>query len=107
MSGVPQNMEYVLMREVEVMWFNSGALNNLSFSTYPLLSKFLGISRWSVTKVPMKPQGDKRTRLQVVAHIKNGTVLLPRTGFEDLLGQVFNLGIESHDDLCDGLSYLL
>ncbi|MGB6690109.1 MAG: hypothetical protein WBE76_19905 [Terracidiphilus sp.] len=37
----------------------------------------------------------------------NGTVLFPRTGCEELLGQVFNLGVESHDDLCDGLTTLL
>jgi len=35
------------------------------------------------------------------------TVLFPRTGCEQLLGQVFNLGVESHDDLCDGLTTLL
>jgi hypothetical protein len=58
--------------------------------------------------VPMKPVHDKRSRLQVVApFIKNGTVLFPRTGCEQLLGQVFNLGVKSHDDLCDGLTYLL
>jgi phage terminase large subunit-like protein len=58
--------------------------------------------------VPMKPQGDKRARLQVVApYIKNGTVLFPRTGCEELLGQIFNLGVESHDDLNDALVYLL
>lgn len=58
--------------------------------------------------VPMRPTTDKRSRLQVVApYIKNGTVLFPRNGCEELLGQVFNLGIDSHDDLCDGLSTLL
>lgn len=58
--------------------------------------------------VPMKPNGDKRARLQVAApYIKNGTALFPRTGCEELLGQVFNLGVESHDDLCDSLTYLL
>ena len=41
--------------------------------------------------VPMKPQGDKRARLQVVApYIRNGTVLFPRSGCEELLGQMFN-----------------
>jgi phage terminase large subunit-like protein len=66
------------------------------------------MERMMLPVVPIKPQGDKRARLQVVApDIKNGTVLFPRTGCEDLLGQVFNLGIDSHDDLCDGLSYLL
>jgi phage terminase large subunit-like protein len=58
--------------------------------------------------VPMKPTTDRRSRLQVVApYIKNGTVLFPRSGCEQLLGQIFNLGVESHDDLCDGLTTLL
>ena len=58
--------------------------------------------------IPMKPQGDKRARLQVVApYIKNGTVLFPRSGCEQLLGQIFNLGVESHDDLNAALVYLL
>jgi hypothetical protein len=36
--------------------------------------------------------------LKVVApHIKNVTVLFPRTGYEDMLGQIFDLGVESHD----------
>lgn len=49
----------------------------------------------------MKPVTDKRSRLQVVApYIKNGTVLFPRAGCEELLGQLFNLGVESHDDQC-------
>jgi phage terminase large subunit-like protein len=57
---------------------------------------------------PMRPILDKRSRLQTVAPlIKNGTVLFPRTGCEELLGQMFNLGVESHDDLCDGLTTLL
>ena len=46
-----------------------------------------------------------RSRLQTVAPlIKNGTVLFPRAGCEELLGQVFNLGVESRDDLCDGIT---
>lgn len=57
---------------------------------------------------PMRPILDKRSRLQTVAPlIKNGTVLFPRAGCEELLGQMFNLGVESHDDLCDGLTTLL
>lgn len=58
--------------------------------------------------IPMRPTTDKRSRLQTVAPlIRNGTVLFPRTGCEELLGQVFNLGVESHDDLVDGLTTLL
>lgn len=46
--------------------------------------------------------------MQVVApYIKNGTVLFPRSGCEQLLAQIFNLGVEAHDDLCDGLTTLL
>lgn len=58
--------------------------------------------------VPMKPTTDRRSRLQVVApYIKNGTELFPRGGCEQLSGQVFNLGVESRDDLCDGLTTLV
>lgn len=58
--------------------------------------------------VPMRPTTDKRCRLQTVAPlIKNGTVLFPRTGCKELLGQVFNLGVESHDNSVDGLTTLL
>jgi phage terminase large subunit-like protein len=57
---------------------------------------------------PMKPTTDKRSRLQVIApYIKNGTVLFPRSGCEELLGQLFNLGVESHDDLVDALVWLV
>jgi hypothetical protein len=46
--------------------------------------------------------------LQVVApYIKNGTVLFPRSGCEQLLGQMFNLGVESHDDLVDAFVWLI
>lgn len=58
--------------------------------------------------IPMKPQGDKRARLQLVApYIKNGTVLFPRAGCEDLRGQVFDLAVASKDDLNDALVYLI
>jgi predicted phage terminase large subunit-like protein len=67
-----------------------------------------GDGRMMLPVVPVKPTTDKRSRLQVVApYIKDGTVLFPRTGCEQLLGQIFNLGVESHDDLCDGLTTLL
>jgi phage terminase large subunit-like protein len=66
------------------------------------------MERMMLPVVPIRPTTDKRSRLQVVApYIKNGTVLFPRSGCEQLLGQIFNLGVESHDDLCDGLTTLL
>ena len=56
----------------------------------------------------MKAIHDKRARLQVVAPcIKNGTVLFHRSRCEELLGQISNLGVESHDDLNDACVYLL
>jgi len=56
----------------------------------------------------MKPTSDKRSRLQVVAqYIKNGTVVFPRTGCDELIGQMLNLGTESHDDLVDALVWLI
>jgi phage terminase large subunit-like protein len=55
----------------------------------------------------MKPLGDKRARLQVVAPcITNGTLLFPRTGCEQLLSQMLNLGVEPHADLNDACVYL-
>lgn len=46
--------------------------------------------------VPMKPPGDKRARLQVVApYIKNGTVFFPRAGCEEKLEQIFNLALRA------------
>ncbi len=58
--------------------------------------------------VPIKPSGDKRARLQVVAPlIRNGTVLFPRHGCEELLGQMFDLGVASHDDIVDSAVYML
>lgn len=41
------------------------------------------MQRAMLPMTPMKPQGDKRARLQVVAPlIRNGTVMFPRTGCE-------------------------
>lgn len=58
--------------------------------------------------IPMKPQTDKRARLRVVAAIiRGGKVLFPRTGCEELINQLLNFGVESHDDLVDALVYLL
>lgn len=61
--------------------------------------------------LPVKPMPaihEKRARLKVAAvYIKNGTVLLPRHGCEDLLLQLTGFGIEEHDDLVDGLVYLI
>ena len=52
----------------------------------------------------MKPTADKRSRLQVIApYIKNGTGLFPRSDCDEVLGHLFNLGVESNDDLMEAL----
>jgi len=57
---------------------------------------------------PMQPSQDKRSRLQVSAnYIKNGTVLFPKKGCEELIQQLIYFDIESHDDLADALVYLI
>lgn len=61
--------------------------------------------------LPVKPMPairEKRARLKVAAvYIKNGTVLFPRKGCEDLLLQLTGFGVEEHDDLVDALVYLI
>lgn len=57
---------------------------------------------------PMRPNTDKRARLRIAAtYIKNGTVRFPRHGMDELLGQLFDFGVDSHDDMVDALVYLI
>jgi predicted phage terminase large subunit-like protein len=54
----------------------------------------------------VKVSRDKRARLETVASfIKNGIVLFPRKGCEDLISQLLGFGVESHDDLVDAFVY--
>lgn len=67
-----------------------------------------GLSRKGVAVYPMRPVTDKRARLETVApFIKDGTVLFPEQGCEDLIQSLINFGIEEHDDDVDALVYLL
>lgn len=62
---------------------------------------------WRVTTTRPGNQ-DKRTRLVLTAHmIKNGKVLFPRTGCEELINQIVHFGVEKHDDLADSFSNLV
>lgn len=57
---------------------------------------------------PMRPITDKKARLQSVApFIKDGTVLFPEQGCEDLIAQLIGFGVEEHDDMVDALVYLI
>jgi predicted phage terminase large subunit-like protein len=45
---------------------------------------------------------DKRSRLVLTANmIKNGQILFPRHGAEELIQQIVHFGVEKHDDLAD------
>jgi phage terminase large subunit-like protein len=92
----------------------SGADGNARYSSKLFYAKLesgrgsISMERAMLPVVPMRPTHDKRSRLMVVApYIKNGTVLFPRSGCEQLLAQLFNFGVEGHDDLVDALVYLI
>jgi predicted phage terminase large subunit-like protein len=51
---------------------------------------------------------DKRSRLSSVSNfIKNGNILFPKNGCEDLINQLVGFGIEKHDDLMDAFVLLV
>lgn len=50
---------------------------------------------------------DKRSRMALVSHlIKNGLILFPIKGCEDLINQLVGFGVEKHDDLADAFVIL-
>ena len=54
------------------------------------------------------PGQDKRSRLALVSHyIKNGQVLFPKQGADELTSQLIGFGVERHDDLADAFSLLI
>ena len=58
--------------------------------------------------VPMRPDGDKISRLHILEiYIKNGKVVFPKKGCEQLIQQLTYFGMEPHDDLVDALAYLV
>jgi predicted phage terminase large subunit-like protein len=60
----------------------------------------LGIEVKGVT-----PHGDKRERLALTtAAIKEGLILFPRKGAEELISQLTGFGVEKYDDLADAFS---
>ncbi len=58
--------------------------------------------------VGVPSRGDKRSRIAMISHlIKDGHVLFPETGCEELIAQLTGFGHENHDDLADALSLLV
>lgn len=65
--------------------------------------KALGYPAQGVT-----PRGSKKERLRAVSYLlQNGNVFFPRTGAEELIGQLVRFGVERYDDLADALVTLL
>lgn len=51
---------------------------------------------------------DKRQRLILTtSRIKNGSILFPKKGCEDLTSQLTGFGYETHDDLADAFAILI
>lgn len=68
----------------------------------------LELQRLSLNVTGIKAGADKAARLSTVAmFIKNGTVVFPRTGCEELLAELLGFGVEEHDDLVDALVYMI
>jgi len=67
------------------------------------VSQSLKRERYNVDAIPVKE--DKRTLLESIQGcIKDGTVLFPEKGSEELERQLLNFGAVKHDDLCDSLT---
>ena len=61
---------------------------------------------WDV--ITVRPTGDKRSRLMLTSKmIKDGMILFPRQGAEQLIQQIVHFGVEKHDDLADAFSSLV
>ncbi len=66
------------------------------------------MERKGINVVSLVPITDKRARLEVVVpYIKNGTILFPREGADELLTEIVHFGSEAHDDLVDALVYMI
>ena len=67
------------------------------------------IERAGMSALSFNPgRSDKRTRLAMTAaRIKSGQILFPRYGAEQLIEQIVNYGVESHDDLMDAFTTMV
>ncbi len=72
-----------------------------------MMIEMLDKDGYDVKGMKVKNQ-DKRARLALTSHLlQSGRVLFPRYGCEDLINQLVNFGIETHDDLADAFAILL
>lgn len=58
--------------------------------------------------IPMQAVGDKKARISSACfYVKQGRVLFPREGAENVITNLVGFGIEEHDDLADAFAYLV
>jgi phage terminase large subunit-like protein len=99
-----ETIQQILFLSEEATYGGTFFVENVSFQQYAIEV----LQRKGARVIGMRPGSDKQARLMVAAKfIKDGSVVFPRTGCEHLLRQLFNLGTEKHDDLVDGLVYLI
>lgn len=61
-----------------------------------------------LTVVAMQAVGDKKARIASACfYVKNGRVLFPQKGAENVISNLIGFGIEDHDDLADAFAYLV
>ena len=71
------------------------------------LVQLLDTSRYNVVGVPTG-RNDKISRLRITTpSIKDGQVLFPESGCEELIEQLLGFGKETHDDLADAFAILI
>ena len=58
--------------------------------------------------IPQSAVGDKKARVTAACfYVKNGRVLFPLEGAENVIDNLVGFGIEEHDDLADAFAYLV
>lgn len=66
------------------------------------------LKKKGVPVYPIRPVADKKARLESIApFVKDGTVMFPETGCEDLIQGIINFGVEEHDDDVDAFVYVV
>ncbi len=97
-----------MLQALDVRWGDGGAhiffVEDVAYQRAAIEE----LERQLVPVEAVHPTTDKLSRLQVAAlYIKNGVVLFPEKGAEDLIDQLLGFGVEAHDDLVDALVYLI
>lgn len=107
----PINQKITFPETVQMLEYISRSLNSILFieevGYQAAIIQQLNDNGFQAKGVSPKGQ-DKRSRLSLVSQlIKNGTVLFPEKGTEDLIKQLVGFGVEKHEDLVDAFTTLI